>query len=237
MKEPAVHYAPEGAAECNVRNVPAERLTNDLDAVSCGNCLSGRAWRNDISVRDYKRDYERFYGPGGFLDRAGQTTPASSTTAPQARAALEELVREKLDRLARHGLEGAGDDILAAARRAAAETVMAGVDACIRLAVSEAAGSAATEPARQCIDLTGPGTSFRYAEILTAAGIIRVNTGLEDTRTRVPVVVLEIEPNLAGLGIVKTGPGGDWDLKVTDHHGTRTDVRLTRKAEEDSDGR
>jgi hypothetical protein len=136
--EPAVHYASGGESACGLKGVPAERLTADLDAVSCGNCLSGRRWRNDISQRDYKASYERFYGPGGFLDRAGQTTPASATTASQARTALEELVAREVVRAARFGSQGAGSDVIAAAVREAVRTVMNGADSCTRLALAEA---------------------------------------------------------------------------------------------------
>jgi len=143
--KPAVHYSDRpGQSDCNLKGVPAERLTADLDAVTCGNCLSGLRWRNDMSQRLYAADYERFYGPGGFLDRAGQTAPASATTAPQARAALEKLVADEVARAARLGSRGAGSDIIAAAVRDAVRALMLGADACIRIAVGEWADRSAT---------------------------------------------------------------------------------------------
>jgi hypothetical protein len=143
---PAVHYNPggePGPSACNLPAVPPERLTADLDEVTCGNCLSGLRWRNDMSQRTYKADYERFYGPGGFLDRAGQARPASATTAPQARAALEKQVAEEAAKVAGLGSQGAGSEIIARAVRDAVRTVMAGVDACIRLDIAEGAATAA----------------------------------------------------------------------------------------------
>jgi len=136
----AVHYSAwPGQSDCNLKGVPAERLTADLDAVTCGNCLSGLRWRNDMSQRLYKADYERFYGPGGFLDRAGQTAPASATTAPQARAALERLVADEVEKAARLGSQGAGSDVITRTVRDAIRSVMLGADACIRLACADKA--------------------------------------------------------------------------------------------------
>lgn len=142
----AIHYSPAAGAACGLRDVPPGRLTADLDAADCGNCLTSRAWRDGVSQRDYKRDYERFHGPGGFLDRAGQTVPASATTAAQARAALEQVITGELGKVARYGREGAGGDIIAAAVRSSAERVMAQADALLRLALAEdrAMGSEAT---------------------------------------------------------------------------------------------
>ena len=133
------HYAPKGDAACNLRGVPPERLTADLDAADCGNCLSSFPWRNDISQRDYREQYEKFHGPGGFLDRAGQTTPASATTAPQALAALERVLCEELERVAMLGRHGAGTDIITRAVRESARTVIAGADQVIRLALAATA--------------------------------------------------------------------------------------------------
>jgi hypothetical protein len=143
---PAVHYrasGEEGKSDCNLSGIAPQRLTADLDAVSCGNCLSGLRWRNDMSQRLYKADYERFYGPGGFNDRAGQTTPASSTTAPQARAALEKQAEDTVTAVARLGSQGAGSDVIARAVRDAVRTVMLGADACIRIAVADKSAATA----------------------------------------------------------------------------------------------
>lgn len=137
------HYAPAGeaadgrTAACNLQGVPAERLTADLDTVDCGNCLSSRPWRNDISQRDYREQYERFHGPGGFSDRAGTTTPASATTAPQARAAFRRVVSEELGRVADFARRGAGVDIILAARRSAEESITRQADNLVRLAIEE----------------------------------------------------------------------------------------------------
>jgi hypothetical protein len=135
----AVHYAPGDSPACGLPDVPAERLTPDLDAVTCGNCLSSRAWRMDISSRDYKADYERFHGPAGFSDRSGQTTPASATTAPQARAALRRVIDAELSRVAGMARRGAGDDIILAARRNAEEAITRQADNLICLALAETA--------------------------------------------------------------------------------------------------
>jgi hypothetical protein len=144
----AVHYgigSEPRKSDCGLPSVPPERLTADLDAVTCGNCMSGLRWRNDMSQRLYRGDYERFYGPGGFLDRAGQTTPASSTTAVQARAALEKQVADEVAKVARYGSQGAGSDVIAQAVREAVRTVMLGADSCIRLAVGEVGAAAEGE--------------------------------------------------------------------------------------------
>lgn len=82
----------------------------------------------------------------------------------------------------------------------------------------------------QVIDLTADTESLRWAKILTPAGIVRVNTGLVDTRTGQPCVVVEIDRNAGSVSRVLTQPGGDWDLTVRDHRlGTRTDITLTRR--------
>jgi hypothetical protein len=145
---PAVHYAPAGESACSLKGVPADRLTADLDAVTCGNCMSGLRWRNNMSQRLYKADYERFYGPGGFLDRAGQMTPASATTASQARAALEKRIADEVAKVGRLGSQGAGSDIIARAVLDAVRAIANGTDHCIRLALAEAATAAGEEGSR-----------------------------------------------------------------------------------------
>lgn len=164
---PAVHYSPgsePGPAACGLQAVPPERLTADLDAVTCGNCLSGLPWRNDMSQRSYKRDYERFYGPGGFLDRAGQTAPASATTAPQARAALERLIEDEAAKAARLGSQGAGSTVIARAVRDAARAIANGADHCIRLALADAGTAAAGRTVT--FDLADATASFVLTEAL-----------------------------------------------------------------------
>jgi hypothetical protein len=78
------------------------------------------------------------------------------------------------------------------------------------------------------IVMTGQGPALRTVEILTDAGIIRVNTNLVNVRTVQPSVVVEVEPNMARISRAHTEAGGDWDVEVT-HHGTRTDLTLTRR--------
>jgi hypothetical protein len=79
------------------------------------------------------------------------------------------------------------------------------------------------------VDLTSPpGDGLVYAEILTEAGIIRVNVNLVKVFTGERRVVVEVEPNMSGIGRLKTEPGGQWDIDTQDH-GTRTDLILTRK--------
>lgn len=87
------------------------------------------------------------------------------------------------------------------------------------------------------IDLTGPSNILTYVEILTPAGIVRVNTNLVDTRTGVPAVVVEIErqvpyrPNTR-YGDAHTPPAGEWEAEVREQFGgLRTDVTLTRRQE------
>lgn len=76
------------------------------------------------------------------------------------------------------------------------------------------------------IDMTG--SECRYLEILTDAGIVRVNVGLVTTREARPNVTVEIEPNTSYAR--KTAPGGVWGMKVRDTFGGgRTDVSLTRQ--------
>lgn len=86
----------------------------------------------------------------------------------------------------------------------------------------------------QVIDLTAPSQVLRYVEILTPAGIVRVNTGLEDVRTGRAAVVVEVEPNTPYQR--KTASGGDW-AAVPSHRGSRVDVMLTRQAEGEPGGR
>ena len=79
------------------------------------------------------------------------------------------------------------------------------------------------------IDLTSPsGGRLIYLEILTDAGIVRVNTNLVDTRTGQPCVVVEVEPNTAYRQW--TAPGGDWETEIREPGIlSRTDVRLTKR--------
>lgn len=80
----------------------------------------------------------------------------------------------------------------------------------------------------QTVDLTTPGAHLRVVEVLTPAGIVRLNTNLIDVRTGRAVVVVEVEPNT--LYGAKTAPGGEWETEVRDHGpGFRTDITLTRK--------
>lgn len=82
-------------------------------------------------------------------------------------------------------------------------------------------------PTRQ-VDATLPGDRLAVVEVLTPAGIVRVNTNLVDTRTRQPVVVVEIEPNTEYHA--KTAPGGDWEVEVQQGLISRVDVRLIQRS-------
>lgn len=78
---------------------------------------------------------------------------------------------------------------------------------------------ARTEPIA-VFDMTGGDTPFRYIEIRTDAGIIRVNAGLVETQSFLrdgagrSVVSVEIEANAARYSIAKTSPGGDWEITI-----------------------
>jgi hypothetical protein len=88
-----------------------------------------------------------------------------------------------------------------------------------------------TEPVTT-VDLTAPSESLPYAEILTPAGIVRVNTGLVNVRTGRPVVVIEVTPNKT---YNPRTAAEDWDVSVRDvGPGIRTDVTLTRLSDLDS---
>jgi hypothetical protein len=68
----------------------------------------------------------------------------------------------------------------------------------------------------QQIDLTAPSGSLTYVEILTPAGIVRVNTNLVSVRTNQPAVVIEVEPDVAR-----------WNTSVND---SRAEITLTRRS-------
>ncbi len=73
----------------------------------------------------------------------------------------------------------------------------------------------------QQVDLTGP-SQGRYLTVLTDAGIVYVSTGLVDTRTGRPVVMVEVE----------TATGGKWETDVVRGGrlgGTRTAIRIARQ--------
>lgn len=139
---PAVHYRSlnggSDTAACGLRRVPDDRLTSDLDMVTCGNCQASVTWRSDWSARENKRRYHEEYGPGGFADRAGWTRPNTATTAEQARAALEGAFREELRAVAALGRKGAGDDIIAIAVRDSVRKLTGWADRVAALAVEEA---------------------------------------------------------------------------------------------------
>ena len=81
----------------------------------------------------------------------------------------------------------------------------------------------------QVIDLTGaPADRLEFIEVRTAGGIIRINTGLEDTATGQPAIVVEISQNTQSQP--GTEAGGDWDVRIRKLGlGVRTDVTLTRR--------
>jgi hypothetical protein len=88
----------------------------------------------------------------------------------------------------------------------------------------------ATAPVQR-IDLTAPGDSLTYVEILPPGGIVRVNTNLVNFHTGQPSVVVEVEPNSTYRP--KTA-AEDWHTEVREHIGMRTDVTLTRDEPSDS---
>jgi hypothetical protein len=80
-------------------------------------------------------------------------------------------------------------------------------------------------PPVQVIDLTGGDTPFRYVEIRTDAGIIRVNAGLV-TGTEKSRVVVEVEPNTRHH---RSGCGdGNWWVSHVQDKGSRYEVKITR---------
>jgi hypothetical protein len=81
---------------------------------------------------------------------------------------------------------------------------------------------------RAGIDMTSPGDSMEYVEVLTPAGIVRVGVGLIDTRTVQPVVLVEVEPNSRHQK--RTPPGGHWNIETERRtFSERLDVRLIRE--------
>lgn len=81
---------------------------------------------------------------------------------------------------------------------------------------------------RTTVNLTEHGGQLEYAEILTPAGIVRVNVGLADTRTGEPVVLVEVQANSRYAR--HTDPGGHWNIETSRDTGTeRLDVRLIRE--------
>lgn len=82
------------------------------------------------------------------------------------------------------------------------------------------------EPHRpeKVIDLTSQGQRMRYIEVLTDAGVIRVNTSLMN-KLREPVIVVEVEQNIDGRPV--TPAGGHWDGS-TRIFSNRIDVILTK---------
>ena len=65
------------------------------------------------------------------------------------------------------------------------------------------------------VDLTAASGSLTYAEILTPAGIVRVNTNLVNVRTGQPSVVIEVESDSA-----------HWDTRFDLGRG---DITLTKR--------
>lgn len=86
-----------------------------------------------------------------------------------------------------------------------------------------------TRSPQERLDLTGA-DSFRYVEVKTDAGLVRVCAGVTGRLTGLPSVVVEVERNIESAGIRLTSGGGDWDLEVHEL-ARRTDVVLTRQPE------
>jgi hypothetical protein len=183
---PAVHYRSlnggSDVAACGLRRVPEERLTADLDLVTCGNCTGSVTWRADWSARENKRSYHEEYGPGGNADRAGRTRPNTATTAAQARASLEEALRHELQAAAGLGRKGAGDDIIAIAVRDRARTLMGWADY-LAVLVAEEHGAGSQTVA---YDLSDPDTAHVLTQALedyaSRAGMIARSEGGSFTR-------------------------------------------------------
>jgi len=72
----------------------------------------------------------------------------------------------------------------------------------------------------QRVDLTAPSDGLTYVEVLTPAGIVRVNANLIDWRTKQPVVMVEIEH------------APDWEPDERHVFGmNRVDVALAKRSE------
>lgn len=77
------------------------------------------------------------------------------------------------------------------------------------------------------IDLTGKCRAGRYLRIETDAGIIHISADQVRTATGQRVVELNIDPNMEGLGIIKTPAKGHWSTELR-NWSNRTDVLLVR---------
>jgi len=70
--------------------------------------------------------------------------------------------------------------------------------------------------AEQVIDLTEQGQSLRYVEVLTEAGVVRVNVNLVNVITGARVVGVEVEPY------------PHWRTRTEERAGGRTDISLIK---------
>lgn len=80
-------------------------------------------------------------------------------------------------------------------------------------------------PALEVVDLTCGGGKPWDAEVMTAAGVVRVCTGQAAKRSRQPIVVVKVTPNTRWGK--HTSPGGHWDA-IMRVRGDRHEVVLTR---------
>lgn len=80
--------------------------------------------------------------------------------------------------------------------------------------------------ADQVIDMTDPKGPVRCVEIITPAGIVRVNVDLVNIRTGQPRVMVEIEANHTRRPL--TRGDGIWDV-TTNHTAHGIVARLTRR--------
>ena len=112
-------------------------------------------------------------------------------------------------------------DALGVAPGDSPETVEAALRAALGILSAVPAGRRAPV---EVIDLTETAVP-RDAEILTAAGVVRVCTGQVTARSRQPLAVVQVTPNTRWRAA--TQPGGHWNA-VTRTRGSRTEVVLTR---------
>lgn len=79
------------------------------------------------------------------------------------------------------------------------------------------------------IDLTSPASPVQCVEIITRAGIVRVNANLVTVATGQESVSVEIELNLSRIGVRKTRPGGQWEIGQREHTGRGLEITLRRE--------
>jgi hypothetical protein len=81
--------------------------------------------------------------------------------------------------------------------------------------------------ADQVIDMTDPKGPVRCVEVLTPAGIVRVNVDLVVVRSGQSAVSVEVEPNYDWRR--RTAPGGHWEITQREHTGRGLELALHRR--------